>query len=76
MPTMVNVHEGKTHFSRLLDPAHAGPEIILTKAGRPDARLMPLASHANRRPGRPPGRRGDAFLDPLPDEEWAAWEGR
>jgi hypothetical protein len=32
MSTIVNVHEAKTHFSRLLDKAHAGEEIILETA--------------------------------------------
>jgi len=39
----VNVHEAKTHVSRLLEQAHAGQEIILAKAGKPQARLVPLA---------------------------------
>jgi prevent-host-death family protein len=41
VPAQVNVHEAKTHFSRLLDRANAGEEIIIAKAGRPVARLMP-----------------------------------
>ena len=36
---VVNVHEAKTHLSRLLERAHAGEEIILAKAGKPYARL-------------------------------------
>ena len=43
MTVIVNVHEAKTHFSRLLEQAHAGQEIILAKSGRPYARLVPLA---------------------------------
>ncbi|MDA0970776.1 MAG: type II toxin-antitoxin system prevent-host-death family antitoxin, partial [Planctomycetota bacterium] len=43
MSLIVNVHEAKTHFSRLLEQAHAGQEIIVAKAGRPYARLVPLA---------------------------------
>lgn len=39
----VNIHEAKTHLSRLADLAGAGEEIIIAKAGRPVARLMPLA---------------------------------
>ena len=46
MPLTVNVHDAKTHFSRLLEQAHAGQEIILAKAGKPYARLMPLAPPA------------------------------
>lgn len=72
----VNVHEAKTHFSRLLEQAHAGHEIILAKAGKPYARLMPLAESApKRQPGGLQGRAlDDAFFDPLPEEELAAWE--
>ena len=35
MARTINVHDAKTHFSRLLDDAHAGEEIILAKAGKP-----------------------------------------
>lgn len=74
---IVNVHEAKTHFSRLLEQAHAGQEIILAKAGKPYARLLPLAPEpARRKPGRLAGKVGDAFFEPLPDEELDAWEGR
>lgn len=38
----INMHEAKTHLSRLADRAHGGEEIILSKAGKPWARLMPL----------------------------------
>ena len=76
MNRIINVHEAKTHFSRLLEQAHAGQEIILAKAGKPDARLMPLAPRdtGHRQPGRLNGRLSDAFFDPLPDDEVAAWE--
>jgi len=70
----VNVHEAKTTLSRLLEKAHAGEEIIVAKAGKPYARLVPLELPAERIPGRytepvPPG-----FFDPLPEEELLAWE--
>jgi prevent-host-death family protein len=75
MTRIVNVHEAKTHFSKLLDKAHAGQEIILAKAGKPYARLMPLAEESpRRRPGRLGGRVGEEFFEPLPDEELDAWE--
>lgn len=75
MSRVVNVHEAKTHFSRLLEQAHAGQEIIVAKAGKPYARLMPLAVEKGRRqPGRLPGRVTDAFFEPLPDEELSVWE--
>lgn len=77
MAIIVNVHEAKTHLSRLLDQAHGGQEIILAKAGKPYARLMPLAMEPVRRmPGRLAGRVDDAFFEPLPRAELDAWEGR
>ena len=74
MSLCVNVHEAKTHFSRLLEQAHAGEEIILAKAGKPYARLLPLAPEAaSRQPGRLKGRIGNAFFEPLPADEQAVW---
>lgn len=43
MAKSVNIHEAKTHLSRLVEQAAAGKEIIIAKAGKPLARLMPLA---------------------------------
>jgi prevent-host-death family protein len=75
MSIIVNVHEAKTHFSKLLEQAHAGQEIILAKAGRPYARMLPLEpASAWRQPGRLKGRVGPEFFEPLPDEELKAWE--
>lgn len=78
MKVTVNVHEAKTHLSRLLEQAHAGQEIILAKAGKPYARLMPLAAEpVARRPGRLRGQIDtSAFFDPLPSDELDRWEGR
>ena len=74
---LVNVHEAKTHFSKLLEKAHAGQEIILAKAGKPYARMMPLAATAPKRQrGRVKGIIDDAFFDPLPDGELDAWDAR
>jgi prevent-host-death family protein len=77
MSIVVNVHEAKTHLSRLLDQAHAGQEIILAKAGKPYARLVPLAADAGpRRPGRLEGQVDDDFFLPLPSNELDAWDPR
>jgi len=70
----VNVHEAKTFFSRLIDRAHAGEEIIVAKAGKPWARLMPLAEPDARVPGRYPETVPDSFFEPLPEEEISRWE--
>jgi prevent-host-death family protein len=70
MARIVNIHEAKTHFSKLLEQAHAGQEIILAKAGKPYARLVPLAAEPPRRqPGRLKGKVDDAFFESLPEEE-------
>jgi len=45
----VNIHAAKTHLSRLVEAAAAGEEIIIAKAGRPIARLVPLESQPRRR---------------------------
>jgi prevent-host-death family protein len=40
----VNIHEAKTHLSRLVDQAAAGEEIVIARAGKPVARLVALAA--------------------------------
>jgi prevent-host-death family protein len=45
---VINVHEAKTHFSKLLDRVHAGEELVLVKAGVPYAHLVPLQSPRSR----------------------------
>jgi prevent-host-death family protein len=72
---IINVHEAKTHLSRLLDKAHAGEEIVLSKAGKPYARLMPLET-PKRKLGFIKGHVDSSFFDALPDGELAAWEGK
>ncbi|WHZ19265.1 MAG: hypothetical protein OJF55_001414 [Rhodanobacteraceae bacterium] len=77
MSEVINVHDAKAHFSRLLDRAHAGEEIVLGKAGKPYARLVPLKAPARRKPDFMKGFHVDkSFFDPLPEDELAAWEGR
>lgn len=70
----VNVHEAKTHLSRLLDQVAAGEEVIIARAGKPIARLVPADRSEPRVPGIAKGRVTDAFFEPLPEEELAAWE--
>ena len=53
LPNAVNIHEAKTHLSRLVERAEAGEEILIARAGRPVARLVPLQARTQaRRPGR------------------------
>ena len=74
MVTVVNVHEAKTHLSRLLERAHNGEEIILAKAGKPYARLVALEPQSERRPGLARGRLTEEFFEPLPPGELDAWQ--
>lgn len=77
MTTTVNIHEAKTHLSRLLKKVLAGEEVIIAKAGTPLAKLTALPRTEPRRPGRLKGKikLDDAFWDPLPEDELRAWEG-
>jgi len=70
---IVNMHEAKTHLSRLVERAHGGEEIILGKSGKPYAKLVPLDEHKERRPGLAKGYLTDAFFEPLPAEELQGW---
>lgn len=76
----VNIHAAKTHLSRLVDAAANGEEIIIARAGKPVARLVPL---------EPPktGKRvlgtmagmftiPEDFDAPLPDDLLDLFEGR
>ncbi len=74
----VNVYEAKTQLSRLLRRVRAGEEIIIADAGRPVARLVPLANATG--PRRLGGDEqavwiADDFDAPLPDEVTAAFYG-
>jgi prevent-host-death family protein len=48
----VNVHDAKTHLSRLLARVEAGERILIARAGKPIAALVPVDEHPRRRPGR------------------------
>ncbi len=77
MPQQVNIHEAKTHLSRLLARVQEGEEIIIAKAGRPIARLVPIhARPKRRRPGSAKGKVLIApdFDAPLPEEVLAEFE--
>ena len=49
MEKPVNIHEAKTHLSRLVERVEAGEEITLARAGRPVARLVPYLTRRERR---------------------------
>ncbi len=70
----VSVHEAKASFSRILEKAHTGEEIIVVKAGEPWARLVPLERRGRRIPGRYSEEIPPSSFEPLPDHEIKAWE--
>ena len=77
MSEAVNVHEAKTHFSRLLERVSRGEEIVIAKAGRPMARLVPLRPSARkeRKPGALKGKIwvAEDFDAPMAAEEQSEW---
>jgi prevent-host-death family protein len=73
MQNTVNIHEAKTHLSRLLARAQAGEEIIIAKAGKPIAKLVPVSQGQERTPGIVKGRVTEAFFEELPEKELEAW---
>lgn len=71
MATQINIHEAKTFFSKLIERVRQGEEIIIAKAGRPVARLVPMRPDLPQRtPGSAKGRLTVApdFDAPLPQE--------
>lgn len=74
----VNIHEAKTHLSRLLEKVALGEEVIIAKAGRPIAKLVPVKNPAKNRPlGTAKGdfEVPDDFDAPLPKEiEESFWK--
>lgn len=71
---LINIHEAKTHLSRLLERAHRGEEVVISKGGVPYARLVPLEAPPPRRGGWLKGELGRGFWEPLPPEELDGWE--
>ncbi len=77
MTTTVNVHDAKTQLSRLLLRIGQGEEVVIARAGKPVARLVPFAVPPERRAAG--SARGQVWMAPdfdapLPDEALAAFE--
>jgi prevent-host-death family protein len=75
----VNIHEAKTHLSRLVDEANAGQEVVIAKSGKPVARLIAFRAKTERRKLGPLAGQfsvPDDFDAPLPDDAIADFEGR
>lgn len=75
----VNIHDAKTNLSRLIEKVVKGDEVVISKAGAPVAKLVPI------KPAVPRRRKGllknkikihPSFYKPLPEEIIAAFEGK
>ncbi len=78
MSKSINIHEAKTHLSRIVDEVAAGKEFILAKAGRAMARIVPLEPKPQKKKfGRLKGKFTVPvdFNAPLPEDELAGFEG-
>jgi prevent-host-death family protein len=77
MTQSINIAEAKAKLSALIDRAAAGEEIVLSRAGRPVARLMPLEEQTPRQPGLLKHWQipDDLFLEPMDEEDLRAAEG-
>jgi prevent-host-death family protein len=72
-----NMHDAKTHLSRLAERAARGEEIVIARNGQPLARLVAIDARKPRRLGLWEGKVwvGDDFDDPLPSEIQRRFEG-
>ena len=71
------VRQAKTHFSELVARAEAGEEIVIARGKQPAVRLVPIPKRPRPKAGALKGKvyLTDAFFEPLPEEEFRAWEG-
>ena len=79
MAEIINIHEAKTHLSRIVDKVAAGAEVVIAKAGKPMARLSPIvASPKAKKLGILKGKIKvpDDFNAPLDESVIADFEGR
>ena len=80
MARQVNIAEAKAKLSELLNRALAGEEIVIARAGKPLARLTPIAELKRRKPGAWRGWAADVsadvFLEPMDPEDLDAAEGK
>ena len=75
-----NIHEAKTNFSRLVDEAAAGKEVVIARAGKPVAKLVSISAKSGKKQPRQLGQFAgkykipEVFYEPLPEEVLADFE--
>jgi prevent-host-death family protein len=77
MSHVVNMHEAKTTLSKLIELLESGEEVIIARAGKPVARLVPVGEAPRRKLGAWKGQvwMADDFDAPLPEEHARGWRG-
>lgn len=81
MTKTVNIHAAKTRLSSLIAEVEKGGEVVIARAGKPVAKLVPMENASKPPPDRRPGflkgkiRIGPDFDDPLPEEILRAFRG-
>ncbi|MCL6708867.1 type II toxin-antitoxin system prevent-host-death family antitoxin [Pseudomonas sp. R2.Fl] len=82
--TVVTIHKAKTELSKLLARVEAGEEIVIARGDEPVAKLVPLNPSLKKKPPRQAGALAhlrdtlppNLFLEPMSEDELAAWEGK
>lgn len=82
--TIVTLHQTETELSKLIARVEAGEEIVIARGGEPVAKLVALNTETSKQPPRQAGALAhlrdklpsDLFLQPMSDDELAAWEGK
>jgi hypothetical protein len=70
----VNTHEAKAHFIASVGTSCGTRGIVITKAGNPKVRILPISKPRCRQPGLGTGEVTDAFFERLSEDELAGWE--
>ncbi len=74
MSTVVNVREAKARLSQLISAAERGADVVITRAGKPVVRLVPVKAPKKRELGFLSLDIPDDFFDMLSEPEQAEWE--
>jgi prevent-host-death family protein len=78
MAAQINIAEAKAKLSSLLDRALAGEEVVIARAGKPLARLVPIEKPTRRKSGAWRGWKisNEALLEPMEPEDLDAAAGK
>ena len=75
----INIHEAKTQLSKLIEAVETGEEIVIARAGKPVAKLVPFVPvKVERKPGLMKGKFDipDGFFGPMPNDTLDYFEGK